>query len=649
MLTINKLSSNQVIDYAAEELKKYLRMMMPECGDIKIAYNPKATDGFRLGLMQDLGLDVSDAIDPTLDDILYIDCDEMGGIIAGDNPRSVLLTVYEYLRQNGCRWLMPGVDGEFIPMQDIKPVKYRHKPSMRYRGSCQEGATGQHTLNTFFEWMPKVGLNTFMIQFRIPKEFYDRYYKRLFYETPRPKAPVGDAQMQQWSALTECEMQKRGIMIHWGGHGWTVDPFGVNSLLAWNILDNSIIPQEYREFFPLRNGERGFYNGRPANTQFCMSNSRARELVVNYIVEYAKKHTSIDYLHVWLGDANGNHCECESCYAHTVSDWYMILLNEIDEAMTAANLATRIVFIAYEDTTWAPIKEKINNPDRFTLMIAPISRDYDKTLGDPDPSIVKVPFVRNKMEMTKSLEEYFLYFEDWKKVWGGSNVCFEYHFWRNYFYDLSGQVLARRIYEDTKAYRLNGIDGIIQCGAQRSFFPNGLAMYLSARVQVDIDTPFEDILEDYYSTAYGEDWIKFRDTLKKLSDAVPYAYISATHAERRENGYYAPEMLPRIESLKDISLELKQLVAEHYNSAYRVRTVSVRLLELYCEYINLFSDMLSKLCLEEKCDDEYKKLIALLIEWEDEFETYFDICIADSATKTMMRTAENVKSLNISN
>ena len=136
MYKIFKISSFSAVDYAAEELRKYLRMMMPECGNIEIKYSPEAKDGFRLGLMQDFGLDISDAKEPDLDDILYIDTDCDGGIIAGDNPRSVLLAVYEYLRQNGCRWLMPGVDGEFIPMQDIKPVKYRHKPSCRYRGQC---------------------------------------------------------------------------------------------------------------------------------------------------------------------------------------------------------------------------------------------------------------------------------------------------------------------------------------------------------------------------------------------------------------------------------------------------------------------------------------------------------------------------------
>ena len=140
MFTINKFTSNETVDFAASELKKYLRMMMPNGGDIKITYSPDAKDGFRLGLMQDAGLDVSDAKDPDLDDIVYIETTKDGGMIAGDNPRSVLMAVYEFLRQNGCRWLFPGVDGEYIPMKEIEAVTYRHAASCRYRGHCIEGA-----------------------------------------------------------------------------------------------------------------------------------------------------------------------------------------------------------------------------------------------------------------------------------------------------------------------------------------------------------------------------------------------------------------------------------------------------------------------------------------------------------------------------
>ena len=100
------------MDFAAEELKKYMRMMMPRCGEITIEYKPDARSDFRLGLMSDFGLDTSDAKDVELDDILHIDTDEEGGVIAGSNPRSILLAVYRFLTINGCRWLFPGIDGE---------------------------------------------------------------------------------------------------------------------------------------------------------------------------------------------------------------------------------------------------------------------------------------------------------------------------------------------------------------------------------------------------------------------------------------------------------------------------------------------------------------------------------------------------------
>ena len=116
MCVIKKVRADHVIDFAAEELKKYLRMMMPSCGDIGILYEPSAADGFRLGLLEDFGLDASDVEEPVLDDVVCIRADENGGILAGSNPRSVLFAVYRYLKENGCRWLYPGVDGEHVPL-----------------------------------------------------------------------------------------------------------------------------------------------------------------------------------------------------------------------------------------------------------------------------------------------------------------------------------------------------------------------------------------------------------------------------------------------------------------------------------------------------------------------------------------------------
>lgn len=80
MIQIAKMSAHPTIDFAAEELKKYLRMMLPRCGEIPILFQPGAARGFRLGLMADFGLDTADADDLKLDDIVYIQADAAGGI-----------------------------------------------------------------------------------------------------------------------------------------------------------------------------------------------------------------------------------------------------------------------------------------------------------------------------------------------------------------------------------------------------------------------------------------------------------------------------------------------------------------------------------------------------------------------------------------
>ena len=154
MYSIFKITSDPVVDFAAEELKKYLRMMMPEAGEIFIKYDPAVKDGLRLGVMADFALDTSEASDIVLDDIIHIDTDGENGIIAGSNPRSVLLAVYRYLQENGCRWLFPGIDGEYIPMRDVRPTKYHRMADMRYRGQCNEGAEFQRVMMAAIDFTP---------------------------------------------------------------------------------------------------------------------------------------------------------------------------------------------------------------------------------------------------------------------------------------------------------------------------------------------------------------------------------------------------------------------------------------------------------------------------------------------------------------
>ncbi len=628
MLTINKLISTSAVDYAAEELKKYLRMMMPEGGDAKIAYAPEAKDGFRLGLMQDFGLDISDAEDPELDDILYIDCDREGGIIAGSNPRSVLLAVYEYLKQNGCRWLMPGVDGEYIPMKDIEPVKYRHKPSMRYRGWCNEGTEFQQCMLDAIELAPKLGMNVFMLEFRIPSGYYTRYYEHKFNEHNRAPEPITIEQIIRWKVQCETEIQKRGLQFHNIGHGFTIDPFKIPGTEQYQIkVDDSIIPEETKKHLALVGGKRGFMDGSIINTNFCMSSDEARKIVVADVVDYAERHSNTDYLHVWLSDGQNCHCECDECARMTPSDWYMVLMNEIDEALAAKGLNTRIVFIAYVDSTWAPEKIRINNPERFALLIAPITRIYTETLPERKTDIVVKPYVRNKLTFPRSLEEYLAYFEKWKEVWSGSNITYEYHFWRQHFYEISGIILARRINEDVKCYIENGLSGIIEDASQRAFFPTGLAFYTYARSMYDASLSADEILEEFFSAAFGKDWRLFRDYLLELAEKIPYTYTSQRFTlQNKVSPYYRPDLLPTFKSAYDVIERGRALIKEHYNSDIRVQTVAVRVLEAHTVYAESLVRALEYKAVgdDERANELFVEMMDKMGKMEARIERYYD-------------------------
>ena len=70
------------------------------------------------------------------------------------------------------------------------------------------------------------------------------------------------------------------------------------------------------------------------NTNICMSNPEAREIMAAYIADYAAVQTNVDFLHIWLADASNNHCECEKCAEKVMTDWYVMLMNDIDRHLT---------------------------------------------------------------------------------------------------------------------------------------------------------------------------------------------------------------------------------------------------------------------------------------------------------------------------
>ena len=624
MLTIRRCNALPTTEFAVDELYKYLRMLMPYGSDVVVKQEP-GEDGFRLGLLADFGLDASDVEDAALDDVIYVDCCPEGGIIAGSNPIALLIAVYRYLRFQGCRWLFPGVDGEYIPVvKELQPVKYRKKADHRYRGQCNEGAEVQYDMIETIDFTPKIGMNTYMMEFEIPKTYYDKYYEHRGSTVRRPE-PVDNDTVLQWKRQCEAEIRRRGLHFHDMGHGWTAEPFGLDSKLR--KPPEEPIPEETIQRLAMINGQRGLFKGTPINTNFCMSNAENRDIVAKYVADYAEKHQNVDFMHIWLADATKNHCECPECVKKTTSDWYLILLNDIDAELTRRGLSTHLVFIVYTETFWPPVESRLNNPSRFTMLYAPIFRLYTETYGEtPDDSAV-TPYIRNKSENPRGMAASLGYLRAWRKFFDGDAFCYEYHFWRHQYFDPSGAYLARLLYDDICAQKKQGLEGIVEDGSQRSYFPTGFPFYVYGETLYDASVPFETLVEDYFSHAFGENWREAWAFLERIRDRLDFAYLSGLRGTKDDDRFYNPAFAAKAAEVPAVTRAFRPTIEENLLQPKRPAAVSWQLLLSFCDYADLLADAVQKRARGdmEGADAAFKCLVDEFSKREIYIERNFDL------------------------
>ena len=122
-------------------------------------------------------------------------------------------------------------------------------------------------------------------------------------------------------------------------------------------------------------------------------------------------------IHVWVADAFNNHCECERCKTLTPTDWYVQILNLLDEKLSAEGLDNKIAFLLYFELLWTPIKEKLHHPERFVMMFAPISRTFTKSFEDVEEVQEELkPFALNKITLPHTITNYLKFLRSGKHV-----------------------------------------------------------------------------------------------------------------------------------------------------------------------------------------------------------------------------------------
>ncbi|MBR7182085.1 MAG: DUF4838 domain-containing protein, partial [Clostridia bacterium] len=348
-VTLARIGGNQTVRYAVSELFDYLKKIDNELlVDIRSyeAYDPSVKNVIWVGTDEAFDGLLLPVEDKRLDDAILIDIKGGEGIITGSNPRAVLIAAYRLLRELGVAWIRPTDDGEIIPRYTVTDitVSIKEAASYRHRAICIEGATSYEHILNMLKWIPRQGMSGYFFQFPRPFTFFDRWYTH----EANPLLPDEGVSREDVNHIVDAlreEVYKRGLINHAMGHGWTCEPFG---FLAdgWDKMDDADISDESRQYLALLDGKRSFFGGVPLNTNLCYSNPRVREIITTAIADYCKAHDEVEYLHFWLADACNNHCTCENC-TERPSDYFVMMLNELDERMTREGIDTKIVFLIY--------------------------------------------------------------------------------------------------------------------------------------------------------------------------------------------------------------------------------------------------------------------------------------------------------------
>lgn len=504
-----------VLAFAAQELKKYL-----EKAGVQAHVLPyRKENPYLKQLVLEVSPETFAVSDPKWDDAYEICIEDFRGRIRGSNDRSVLLGAYRYLRELGYYFLRPGILGEKCPGQiGSHTVEVREAPSYRHRGICIEGAVSYENVLDLVDWLPKAGMNSYFTQFLIPHEFFKCWYEHRNNPYAVPEKAPAEADVAAFVRdILMPQIKQRGLIWQAAGHGMTTEAIGISGT-GWDTCPQEIVPEECRGYLAEINGKRELFKGAPLNTNLCYSNPEVRERITDGAVRYLERNPEIDVMHFWLADGSNNSCECENCRQLRPADWYVKILNRLDEKLTAKGISTKIVFLSYVDLLWPPQQERLRNPDRFIFMFAPISRSYMKPFPDGSSACGELPpFSRNHLTFPEAVEENFAFLKGWQKLFHGDSFMYEYHYMWNLFRDWGDYYAAKVLWQDIRNLENLGMSGYISCQETRAFAPTGLGMWILAETLWKKEQDFDALVDNYFRAMYGVHAGEVLEYIRELS------------------------------------------------------------------------------------------------------------------------------------
>lgn len=582
------------MNFAEHELKKYASSMGIDVNiDLKVDVEIFDTSKFF-------------QFNKRYDDAFKINVTNGKGTITATNERAVLIGIYHFFKKQGCRFLRPGKDGEYIPqIEKCVDVNETWYAKVRHRGTTSmqlwNKQAGYQSVIDYLDWLPKMAMNTF---FNELEDYYDFIKTEFAKNTPYDEGIILSYESYlKGHKKTMEELKKRHLLYHNAGHGWTIKMMEGIDCLTFNAVDDKC---NNTEILALTNGKRQIFNQKPMHTNLCYSNENVRKGLAKLVLEYALSHPETDFVHFWLADFFGNLCECENCKQKRHSDWYVMILNEIDCILTEAGCDMKVVFLIYFELLYPPITERPNNPDRFVLMFAPYGRDFSKPYSYWTPKDYKPKlnndFTRADMDMSLYLKQL----SDWQKVFEGDSFVFDYMFFdHTYFENLCHVNHSKVLYDDCMTIKDYGLNGKIECGYVRALTPTAVAFYTMFTELFYGNTNYDELYKDYFESMYGKDQ-KVSDFLEYISSLMPYEFT------KNQRNYFTAEeksnIVKIIERSKRFKDEISNIVADNKmtKTNYRYFSEFINILIAYGNALKAKSD--------NENEDVIDKLLACLNE-----------------------------------
>ena len=394
-------------------------------------------------------------------------------VLAGKSRRATLYAVYDLLEAIGCRWFAPRFShyegrAEFVPTQasvSLPAGQAVAAPTMRLRYKrVEEGISHDSaSLVQLVDWMAKSRHNALNVPIDYGQE--------------------GRSVWDKWRDALIPEIDKRGILIDVGGHGYE------------NFLPPEKYAKQHPEWYGMLDGRR---QPDMRRVNFNTAHPDAVRTLIANLREFLRAHPEVDILTLLPPDTAQWDTSPESMLLGSVAARHARLVNEIVHSLNGEFPRMQYLVHAYQGMIVPP--QGTTLPPNVLVSLAPIRRQDS------------VPI----LDVSEQKNLYYLnYLWKWLDA-GYTGVLGFGPYYSRYAWRSLPVIQPSVIAADTRYMALNGLQMGGSYSEPGNWFTHEINHYIYGRMMWDPREPLDLILDDYARHRFGDAHTMMRDLIFML-------------------------------------------------------------------------------------------------------------------------------------